>query len=208
MNEPFEEMAIFARIAEKGSFTAAAKSLGRSKAFVSQQLTKLEELLGIQLLFRTTRQLSLTEAGKVYLEYCQDIIRSAAAAKRSIAALQGEMTGSISISATNSFGEIIVSDVLSRFQEKYPDIRIDLDLSDEIRDLKTNDIDISIRGGSVVDDDLVAIPLVKWQAARSSPPHAVAVASSLPLESTTRSTRNRVPLRLSRTSLLVNGSPV
>ena len=163
MNEPFEEMAIFARIAEKGSFTAAAKSLGRSKAFVSQQLTKLEELLGIQLLFRTTRQLSLTEAGKVYLEYCQDIIRSAAAAKQSIAALQGEMTGLISISATNSFGEIMVSDILSRFQEKYPDVQIDLDLSDDIRDLKANDIDISIRGGSVVDDDLVAIPLVKWQ---------------------------------------------
>ena len=65
MNEPFEEMAIFARIAEQGSFTAAAKSLGRSKAYVSQQLTKLEERLGIQLLFRTTRKLSLTEAGKV-----------------------------------------------------------------------------------------------------------------------------------------------
>lgn len=163
MNEPFNEMAIFASIAEKGSFTAAAKSLGRSKAFVSQQLSKLEELLGTQLLFRTTRNLSLTEAGRVYLDYCQDIVRSATAARQSIAALQGEMEGSICISATNSFGEIMVSDALISFQEKYPNIQIDLDLSDDIRDLKENGIDLSIRGGAVVDDDLVAIPLVNWQ---------------------------------------------
>ncbi len=163
MTEPFEEMAIFARIAEKGSFTAAANSMGRSKAYVSQQLTKLEELLGIQLIFRTTRKLSLTEAGKVYLTYCEDIIKSAVAAKQSIAALQGEMTGLIKLSAPESFGEIIVYDVLSRFQEKYPDIQIDLDLSYEMKDLKAEEIDISIRGGSFEDDDLVAIPLVKWQ---------------------------------------------
>jgi len=163
MNEPFEEMAIFARIAEKGSFTAAAKSLGRSKSHVSQQLTRLEEVLGIQLLFRTTRKLALTEAGQVYLEYCQAIIKSAAAAKQSIAALQGEMTGLIRVSAPDSFGEIVVGNILNRFQEEYPDIQIDLDLSAEIRDLKVDKIDISIRGGSVIDDDLVAIPVVRWQ---------------------------------------------
>jgi DNA-binding transcriptional LysR family regulator len=163
MSEPFNEMAIFASIAEKGSFTAAAKSLGRSKAYVSQQLTKLEDKLGTQLLFRTTRKLSLTEAGKVYLDYCQDIVKSATAARQSIAALQGEMEGSICISATNSFGEIIVSDVLFSFQEKYPKIQIDLDLSDDIQDLKEKGIDLSIRGGDVVDDELVAIPLVNWQ---------------------------------------------
>ncbi|MBT4889801.1 MAG: LysR family transcriptional regulator [Rhodospirillales bacterium] len=163
MNEPFEEMAIFARIAEQGSFTAAAKSLGRSKAYVSQQLTKLEERLGIQLLFRTTRKLSLTEAGKVYLDYCQAIVKSATEARQSIAALQGEMTGSICLSTTSSFGEIMVSEVLSRFQEKYPEVQIDLDLSDEIKDLQAEGIDMTIRGGEVVDENLVAIPLVQWR---------------------------------------------
>jgi DNA-binding transcriptional LysR family regulator len=162
MNEPFEEMAIFARIAEHGSFTAAAKSMGRSKAYVSQQMTNLEELLGIQLLFRTTRKLSLTEAGRVYLDYCEAIIKSAAAARQSIAALQGEMTGMIRVSAPDSFGEIIIADILALFQQEYPDIQIDLDLSSELRDLKADNIDISIRGGAVVDDDLVAIPLAKW----------------------------------------------
>ena len=73
------------------------------------------------------------------------------------------MEGSICISATNSFGEIIVSDVLFSFQEKYPKIQIDLDLSDDIQDLKEKGIDLSIRGGDVVDDELVAIPLVNWQ---------------------------------------------
>ena len=155
-------MAIFAAIAEKGSFTAAAKSLGRSKAFVSQQLTRLEEMLGMQLLFRTTRKLSLTEAGKVYLDYCQDIVRSATAAQQSIAALQGEMQGSICISAPNSFGEIMVSEVLFNFQEKYPEIQIDLDLSDDLQDLKEKGIDLAIRDDAVVDDDLVAIPLFNW----------------------------------------------
>jgi DNA-binding transcriptional LysR family regulator len=163
MSEPFNEMAIFASIAEKGSFTAAAKSLGRSKAFVSQQLTRLEETLGTQLLFRTTRKLSLTEAGKVYLDYCQDIVRSAAAARQSIAALQGEMQGSISISAPNSFGEIMVSDALFSFQEKFPDIQIHLDLSDDIQDLKEQGIDLAIRDDAIIDDDLVAIRLFNWQ---------------------------------------------
>jgi DNA-binding transcriptional LysR family regulator len=73
------------------------------------------------------------------------------------------MEGSICISATNSFGEIMVSDALFSFQEKYPDIQIDLDLSDDIQDLKESGIDLSIRGGAVVDDELVAIPLVNWQ---------------------------------------------
>ena len=130
MNEPFNEMAVFARIAEKGSFTAAAKSLGRSKAFVSQQLSNLEQVLGTQLLFRSTRKLSLTEAGKVYLAYCQDIARSAAEAKRSIAALQGEMEGSIRISAPNSLGELVLSEVLLSFQQTYPSIQIDIDFAD------------------------------------------------------------------------------
>ncbi len=163
MNEPFEKMAIFARIAESGSFTAAASALGRSKAYVSQQLSKLEGQLGIQLLFRTTRKLSLTEAGKVYLEYCQAIIKTAADAKQAIAALQGEMTGLIHITAPDSFGEIVVSEILSSFQAKYPDVQIDLDLSSTVKDLQSDNIDISFRGGAVEDDDLVAIPLVNWK---------------------------------------------
>ena len=135
MNDHFDEMAIFAAIAEHGSFTGAAKSLGRSKAYVSQQITKLEETLDIQLLFRTTRKVSLTEAGKVYLSYCQDIVKTAEEAKQSIAALQGEMMGNINVSAPNSFGEIVLSECLLAFQEIYPKIKINLDLSDEIKDL-------------------------------------------------------------------------
>jgi DNA-binding transcriptional LysR family regulator len=163
MNEPFNDMAIFARIAEMGSFTAAAKSMGRSKAYVSQRLSSLEEMLGTQLLFRSTRKLSFTEAGKIYLEYCQDITKSAAEAKRAIAALQGQMEGSISISTTNSFGEVLLLEALLSFQQKYPNIKIDLDLSDEIRDLHDSDIDLCVRGGNVTDDQLVAIPLLNWQ---------------------------------------------
>jgi DNA-binding transcriptional LysR family regulator len=163
MSEPFNEMAIFARIVEEGSFTAAAKSLGRSKAFVSQQLSQLETMLGTELLFRSTRKLSLTEAGKVYLDYCQDITKAAEEAKRAIEALQGEMKGSIAISATHSFGELIMSEVLLSFQQQYPKVHIELDLSDDIRDLKTQGIDLCIRGSNQIDDDLVAIPLLQWR---------------------------------------------
>jgi len=163
MNEPFNDMAIFARIAEMGSFTAAAQSLGRSKAYVSQRLSSLEQMLGTQLLFRSTRKLSFTEAGKIYLVYCQDITKSAAEAKRSIAALQGQMEGSIRISATNSFGEVLLLEALLNFQQKYPNIHIDLDLSDDIRDLHDSDIDLCVRGGNVTDEQLVAIPLLNWQ---------------------------------------------
>ncbi len=159
MNAPFEEMAIFAIIADKGSFTAAAAEMGRSKAYVSQQITKLEEILGLQLLFRTTRKVSLTESGRVYLGYCQQILQSAEQAKQAVAALQGEMTGEIIITAPNSFGELMAGDVLTKFQDIYPNIKINLDLSDTTRDLKTENVDIAIRGGAVVDEDLVAIPI-------------------------------------------------
>mgnify|MGYP000312484658 CR=1 FL=1 len=163
MNEPFNEMAIFARIVEEGSFTAAAKSLGRSKAFVSQQLSQLETTLGTQLLFRSTRKLSLTEAGKMYLDYCQEITKAAEEAKRSIEALKGEMQGSLAVSATNSFGELIMSEVLLSFQKQYPKVSIELDLSDDTRDLKTQGFDLCIRGSNQIDDDLVAIPLLQWR---------------------------------------------
>lgn len=159
----FEEMSIFATIAEEGGFTAAAKKLKRSKAYISQKMNKLEDHLGLQLLFRTTRKVSLTEVGRDYLIYCQDITKTAEHADRMVASMKGEMTGRITVSAPYSFGEIMISEVLLKFQDDYPTVQVDLDLSNEIRNLKTDNVDMTIRGGRVIDDDLVAIPLIKRQ---------------------------------------------
>ncbi|WP_343562040.1 LysR family transcriptional regulator [Kiloniella sp. b19] len=170
MNEPLEKMAIFAAIAEHGSFTGAAQALGRSKSHVSASLSRLEEELGLQLMHRTTRSLSLTEAGKVYLKHCQELVRSAAEGRQAIRSLQEEMVGHISISASPSFGETHVYPLLSAFKELYPQVTINLDQSDGLVDLKSGDFDLAFRGGRVVnpdrgghglDPDLVAIPLVK-----------------------------------------------
>ncbi len=118
MTALYDEMAVFATIADKGSFTATAAELGRSKAYVSQQMTRLEDTLGLQLLFRTTRKVSLTEAGQIYLEYCQQIVRSGLHANRAVAALKGDMSGLIKISVPTSFGELMVDEILSEFQDR------------------------------------------------------------------------------------------
>lgn len=158
-----ELMATFSKVVEEGSFTKAAQALNCSKAHVSQQVSRLEEGLGVQLLFRSTRKLSLTEAGETYLRFCQQIVETADEAGQALESLQGDVTGTIRISTPVSFGEVFLNDIVLAFAEEHPRTRIELDLDNRIRDLKEDNIDVAIRTSTHLDFDLVAIPVGSWR---------------------------------------------
>ncbi|HCW69150.1 MAG TPA: LysR family transcriptional regulator, partial [Thalassospira lucentensis] len=112
MKDYLSEMRSFAAVIEQGSFTDAARAIGTSKGLISQHVKRLEDVLGAQLLFRSTRKLELTEIGGTFLAYCQNITQSADAAFEAVEALRGEPVGSVRITVPVSFGEMFLQDII------------------------------------------------------------------------------------------------
>ncbi|MEE8165899.1 MAG: LysR family transcriptional regulator, partial [Myxococcota bacterium] len=140
-------MLVFSRVVEEGSFSAAARKLGLSKASVSREISALEQRLGAQLLRRTTRRMSLTEVGDVFHERCQRVVEAAKDAEFSVSQLQDAPRGAIRLAVPTSFGHLQITPRLPRFLERYPNIRVDVDATDRIVDLVYERVDLSIRIG-------------------------------------------------------------
>jgi DNA-binding transcriptional LysR family regulator len=157
-----ELMAVFATVVNAGSFTRASEILGCSKAHVSQQISRLEDICQAQLLFRTTRKLSLTEAGKIYLDYCADIVDISQNAHQALNILKDEMSGVIRLSCPISFGEVFISELTLSFMDQYPDITFELDVSNQYRDMKHDKIDVALRSVADHDEDLIARKVGVW----------------------------------------------
>lgn len=149
----------FAAVAETGSFTRAAERLAVSKAQVSKQVAQLERQLGAQLLFRTTRRLSLTEAGQVYLGYCRQLIDTLAEAERAVSSIGETVSGRLRITVPTSFGEVFMAEFLMAFTERYPEVQIEVDATVIKRDLLAEGYDLAIRSSRVVDEGFVVRPL-------------------------------------------------
>lgn len=156
MSRDLNDTLIFAKVVEQGSFTAAAKLLGLPKTTVSRKVQELEERLGAQLLNRTTRKLGLTEAGAVYHDHSARIARELEEAESAVNQLQGGPRGWLRVSAPYSIGIMWIAPLLSEFHQRYPDVRIDLQLGNEKVDLIASDTDIALRIGSLPDSSLVA----------------------------------------------------
>lgn len=156
MSRDLNDTLIFAKVVEQGSFTAAAKMLGLPKTTVSRKVQELEERLGAQLLNRTTRKLGLTEAGAVYHDHSVRIARELEEAESAVSQLQGGPRGWLRVSAPYSIGIHWVAPLLSEFYQRYPDVRIDLQLGNEKVDLIATDTDIALRVGTLPDSSLVA----------------------------------------------------
>ncbi|RPE80164.1 LysR family transcriptional regulator [Vulcaniibacterium tengchongense] len=147
----------FVRVAELGSFVRAAENLGLSKAAVSKQVAALERRLGARLLHRTTRRLSLTEAGQAYLLHAQAALAEARAAENAVADTQTVPQGRLRVTVPMSFGLLHVAPWVSAFLREYPAIDLDLQLDDRARDLVLEGYDLAIRFGSQLrDSSLVA----------------------------------------------------
>lgn len=145
-------MVIFAHVVKSGSFTLAADISGHSTSYISKEVNKLEARLGVRLLHRTTRSLSLTPEGELYFQMCQQIIEDAEQAENAIIGKQGEPHGLLRISCPISYGLSNLSPALSRFTEKYPKIQLELDLNDRKVDLISDGFDIVIRATMHLED--------------------------------------------------------
>lgn len=148
--------AVFARVVETGNFTAAAESMHFSKSMVSRQVAALEEGLGVRLLNRTTRRVSVTEAGAVVYERAQRIVAEAADAEACVTHVQGAVQGRLRVNAPMTFGIRQLSHVIPEFLERYPDLTVDLALNDRRVDLIEEGFDVSLRVSELEDSSLIA----------------------------------------------------
>ncbi len=149
-------MSTFATVVETGSFTAAAKKLGRSKSVVSRQITELEQQLNIPLINRSTRQLRLTDAGETFNDYCQQMLASAKQAEEAINVLRGVPSGVLTIGAQENFACSQLSAALPRFLKRYPNLKLHFQLSGKIVNLLEKGLDITVRIGKLEDSNLIA----------------------------------------------------
>jgi len=152
----FGAIPVFVAVVENGGFSAAARALGISKSAVSKRINQLEAQLGVRLLHRTTRKLSLTEAGERYFEHASRALAAAGQAEDAVTELQGEPQGHLRISAPMSFGRLHVAPLIPKFLKRYPKLQIDLVMDDQKVDLVSGGFDVAIRAGNLPASTLIA----------------------------------------------------
>ena len=152
-------MVVFARVVEQDGFSAAARALGLPKSNVSRRVTRLEDQLGARLLERTTRKLRLTEIGRIYYEHCRRIAEEVSHAEISVDQLLEAPRGLLRLNASVTTGQQLISPLIAEFMELYPDVQIELFLSNRLIDVVEEGFDIVIRIGNLEDSSLIAKPL-------------------------------------------------
>ena len=154
--EAFGTIPVFVAVVENGGFSAAARRLGISKSAVSKRINQLEAHLGVRLLHRTTRKLSLTEAGERYFEHAAQALTAAGQAEDAVTELQGEPQGNLKISSPMSFGRLHVAPLIPKLLQRYPKLQIDLVMDDRKVDLVAGGFDVAIRAGNLPASTLIA----------------------------------------------------
>ncbi len=155
-NQNWNGIRSFLAVAEHGSFTAAAEATGLSKAALSQQVSALEQSLGVQLLHRTTRKLRLTELGDGYLVRCRQAMGELALADEWVTQSRGAMAGPLRVNTVGGLlGEDLLAPLLLEFQQQHPEIELQLSFSSQQVDLLENPFDLVIRLGALADSSLV-----------------------------------------------------
>lgn len=149
------EMAIFVHVVESGSFTGAAKALSLPKSTVSRKITQLEERLGVRLIQRTTRSLSLTDTGSAYHAQCARILSDIEEANIAVTEMQSTPSGTLRITAPVLFGSAVLSNLIAEYMELHPQVNIDLVLSDQMLDLVQDGLDVAFRVGHLEDSSLI-----------------------------------------------------
>ncbi|MBU2091801.1 MAG: LysR family transcriptional regulator [Alphaproteobacteria bacterium] len=156
-------MLVFARVVEAGSFSAAAEKLALSKSAVSKQVARLEDQLGVRLLNRTTRRLSLTEAGELFFARSTEVVAAAEAAEQAVTSLQDKPRGTLRLNSSMSFGQRHLGPAIPEFLFEYPDLSIDMTLTDRFVDLVKEGYDMAIRIGNMPDSSLIQRRLCDMQ---------------------------------------------
>jgi DNA-binding transcriptional LysR family regulator len=156
------EMLVFARVVQAGSFTKAAAELGMPKSTVSRKVAELEERLKSRLLQRTTRKLSLTDVGRTYYDYCARIVGEIEDAERAVSRLQETPRGLLRVTAPVSVA--FLGPIVGDYLKHYPEVRLDLYCTGRTVDLVEERFDLGIRAGTLADSSLIARSLgsVRW----------------------------------------------
>jgi DNA-binding transcriptional LysR family regulator len=154
-----ERMRTFVRVAERGSLSAVARELGLGQSTVTRHLRELEQAVGVPLLSRTTRRVTMTDEGSRYYADSVQILRLVEQAGDEARGTRGAPAGTIRISCTAAIGVLHVSQLIFAFQDRYPDIGVDLSLTDERIDLVREGVDIALRLGPLTDSSMKLRPL-------------------------------------------------
>lgn len=157
-------MVTFARVVKAGSFAGAARRLKVTSSVASKHVAKLEAALGVRLLNRSTRKLSLTEAGAAYYEHCARIVEEVENSKTAIAQLQAAPRGLLRVTAPVTFANTRLGPILREFFTRHPDVQIDLNASNRVVDLAEEGFDVAIRIARTLPPNVVARELrrVSW----------------------------------------------
>lgn len=158
------ELAFFAAVAQLGSFTKAAKQLNTPKSTLSRHISQLEKRLNVRLLHRSTRHLTLTEAGKLYYQRCQRVVEEADDAEQLIQNMQAEPSGVLRINAPLAFGTTFFQSLLQDFMARFDKLSIELTMDDHAARFANDDCDVAFHVGPLADSNLVArdIGSARW----------------------------------------------
>jgi DNA-binding transcriptional LysR family regulator len=157
--DKFKQLESFVSIATRGSLTAAAQAEGVAPAIMGRRLDALEERLGVKLLQRTTRRITLTHEGSAFLEDCQRVLADVANAEASVSAGGVKASGHLRITAPAGFGRRHVAPLVPRFRSHHGDVTISLNLSDRVIDIGAEGFDCAVRVGDLPDSSLVSVRL-------------------------------------------------
>jgi DNA-binding transcriptional LysR family regulator len=165
--DELKRVGVFTRVVEAKSFSEAARQLGVAKSAVSKQVSLLEKEVGIRLLNRSTRNISLTEAGEIFYRHCQDVITRTHVALDELRQYQNQPTGTLKVSSPISFGTAHLVPVIKELRSLYPHLKIELLLEDRIINIVEEGVDLAIRIGWIQESNLVAkklcqVPMVAF----------------------------------------------
>ncbi|SIQ49837.1 LysR family transcriptional regulator [Solilutibacter tolerans] len=158
-----DDLALFLRVLDQGSISAAARQLDLSPAVASQRLARLEQSLGVRLLHRTTRRLHPTAEGLALAEQGRGLVDDLDTLFGSLQATNTGVAGTLRIAASATFGRLYLSPLLNEFMARHPRLRVSVDLSDQMVDLVSDGFDLGIRIGALADSSLVAKRLAENQ---------------------------------------------
>lgn len=177
--DKLEAMQAFVRVVALGSYAEAGRALGLTRSAVSKAVMELEHVLGARLLDRTTRRVSATEAGLAYYESCVDILARVEETELQVSRLHDEPRGVLKVNAPMSFGVTYLGPALAQFMAAYPDLKIELTLTDRFIDPLEEGVDVTVRIGQLADSSLIARKLAATRVFLIASPEYLAAAPPL-----------------------------
>ncbi|MDQ9171845.1 LysR family transcriptional regulator [Oxalobacteraceae bacterium R-40] len=175
----FDAIAVFVKVVQTGSFSEAARQLGMPKTTVSAKVAALEKRLGVSLIQRTTRKLYVTEAGEIYFRHCAIAMREVELGETALHTAKSTPTGLLRITVPVDIGHTVLPHITRAYLEKYPDMRVEIIVSNRIVDLVGEGIDLAIRAGALKDSSLIARRFMELDAGLWASPAYLAKAGTV-----------------------------